>query len=220
MMADTDPTTTAPRYSLGEEIGNAVSHGVGALLSIAALVLLCIMAVSHGGEMRLVAAIAMGTTLTLEFLFSTLYHALVPERAKGVLRVFDHCAIYLLIAGSYAPFALITLADEGGPLLLAIECAIALAGIVAEVLLRERQPAWLSVVIYVAMGWGVAFKLPALVAALPTGAFWLLLAGGLCYTVGTAFYLAKRVPWMHLVWHLFVLAGAVCVTLSALLYVV
>ena len=101
-------------YSLGEEIANSVSHGVGVLLGIAALVLLIVMAVSHGGGVRLAAAIIMGVSLIVEYLFSTLYHALAPEKAKAVFRVLDHCGIYLLIAGSYAPFSLVTLTDRGG----------------------------------------------------------------------------------------------------------
>ena len=115
------PTATAARrplrtrlYSLGEEIANSVSHGVGVLLGIAALVQLIVMAVSHGGGVRLAAAIIMGVSLIVEYLFSTLYHALAPEKAKAVFRVLDHCGIYLLIAGSYAPFSLVTLADRGG----------------------------------------------------------------------------------------------------------
>lgn len=208
------------RYSLGEEIGNAVSHGVGTLLSIAALVLLIVFAAQHGGGIRVVAAVMMGVSLVLEFIFSTLYHALTPAGAKRVFRIFDHSAIYLLIAGSYAPFALILLANDGGPVLMAIEGAICVAGIIAEAFLRERQPAWLSVVIYVLMGWLVVLKAPQVYALLPAPGFGLLIAGGLSYTVGTGFYLAKRTPWMHFVWHLFVLAGAICITLSALLFVV
>ena len=102
------------QYSTGEEIANSVSHGVGVLLSIAALVLLIIRAMDHGGNIRLVAALLMGISLILEFLFSTLYHALVPKTAKSIFRILDHSAIYLLIAGSNAPFGLITLADRGG----------------------------------------------------------------------------------------------------------
>ena len=112
-------------YSLGEEIANSVSHGVGVLLSIAALVLLIVVAVSHGGGVRLAAALLMGISLIVEYLFSTLYHAIAPERAKAVFRVLDHCGIYLLIAGSYAPFSLITLADRGGVTLCCAVWAVA-----------------------------------------------------------------------------------------------
>ena len=166
-------------YSLGEEIANSVSHGVGVLLGIAALVLLIVMAVSHGGGVRLAAAIIMGVSLIVEYLFSTLYHALAPEKAKAVFRVLDHCGIYLLIAGSYAPFSLVTLADRGGLVLCCAVWGVAVVGIVAECLLRERQPAWLTALVYVLMGWLVVFHIGDLWELLPPPAFWLLLAGGL-----------------------------------------
>lgn len=212
----------APRqYGTGEEIANAVSHGVGALLSIAALVLLVVRAAMSGaGAAHVVPAVLMGVSLVLEFLFSTLYHALRPRAAKAVFRVLDHSAIYLLIAGSYAPFAFITLAGEGGFQLGVAVWVIAAVGIVAECFLRERQPKWVSALVYLAMGWLVIFHVADIVRLLPPAAFALLLAGGLCYTVGCVFYVIKRVPYFHFVWHLFVLAGAICITLSALLFVV
>ena len=207
-MADPIPAqeADAPRrplhkklYSLGEEIANSVSHGVGVLLAIAALVLLIVVAVSHGGGVRLAAAIIMGVSLIVEYLFSTLYHALAPERAKAVFRVLDHCGIYLLIAGSYAPFSLVTLADRGGTGLCVAVWAVAVVGIVAECLLRERQPAWLTAVVYVIMGWLVVFHIGDLWVLLAPPAFWLLLAGGLSYTVGAVFYAIKKVPYLHFV---------------------
>lgn len=208
------------RYSLGEEIANSVSHGVGAALSIAALVLLIVRAVSHGGGIRLLAALLMGIGLLVEYLFSTLYHALAPEGAKRVFRVLDHCGIYLLIAGSYAPFALVALADRGGLALAIVVWAVALVGIVAECFLRERQPKWLTAVIYVVLGWAVIFKVPDLWQVLAAPAFWLLLAGGVSYTVGALFYIPKKVPYLHFVFHVFTLAGSICITLSALIFVI
>lgn len=208
------------QYSTGEEIANSVSHGVGVLLSIAALVLLTLRAMDHGGGARLVAALLMGISLILEFLFSTLYHALVPKRAKSVFRILDHSAIYLLIAGSNAPFELITLANRGGLQLTFLIWGIAIAGVIAEVLLKERQPHWLSALIYLAMGWFIVFRITDLYELLAPPAFMLLVAGGICYTIGVGFYVAKKVPYLHFIWHLWVLAGAICITLSALLYVV
>lgn len=207
-------------YSVGEEVANSVSHGIGALLAIAGLVLLVVTSVSHGGGIRLVAALLMGIALIVEYLFSTLYHALVPERAKAVFRVLDHCGIYVVIAGSYAPFSLVTLADRGGLWLTAAVWTIAVLGILAECLLRERQPKWLSALVYVLMGWLVVFRFMDLVELLPAPAFWLLLAGGLSYTVGALFYIPRKVPYLHFVFHLFTLAGSVCITLSALLFVI
>lgn len=208
------------QYSTGEEIANSVSHGVGVLLSIAALVLLIIRAMDHGGNIRLVAVLLMGISLILEFLFSTLYHALVPKTAKSIFRILDHSAIYLLIAGSNAPFGLITLADRGGLQLTFLIWGIAIAGVIAEALLKERQPHWLSALIYLAMGWFIVFRITDLFELLAPPAFMLLVAGGACYTIGVGFYVAKKVPYLHFVWHLWVLAGAICITLSALLYVV
>lgn len=207
------------QYSKGEEIANSVSHGVGAVLSVAALVLLVVEAQAHGGGTRLVAALLMGGGLVVEYTFSTLYHAIVNPEAKRRLRVLDHCGIYLLIAGSYAPYALVTLADHGGPALCAIVWIIAGAGIIAECAMRERQPKWLSAVIYVAMGWLVVFCASDLIALLPATAFALLLAGGICYTAGAVFYAFKRVPYLHFVFHLLTLAGSILMVVSVLVYV-
>ena len=207
------------QYTLGEEIANSISHGVGAGLSIAALVLLIVFACTHGGSLKLVSALMFGVALLLEYLFSTLYHAIQPVRAKRVLRVFDHCAIYILIAGTYAPFLLGPLRDQGGvPMCVAMWVA-ALVGVTVEAFSRERQPKWVSALIYLAMGWVIVFKLPALIGALAEPGLWLLFAGGLSYTVGVLFYLLKKVPYMHMVWHLFVLGGSVCHFLAVLLFV-
>lgn len=206
-------------YTVGEEVANSVSHGVGALLSIAALVLLIVVSVRHGSGVRLLAALLFGISLLLEYLFSTLYHAIQPPAAKRVLRVFDHCSIYILIAGTYTPFDLVTLAGDGGLALFFAIWGVALLGIVVETFSRERQPKWVSAVIYLAMGWAVAFRLPALISLLPAAGLWLLVAGGLSYSLGVVFYLLKRVPYMHMVWHIFVLGGSVCHFLSVVLFV-
>lgn len=222
-LTQTDPASelrpNGRRYTLGEEIANSVSHGVGALLSIAALVLLIVRAVSHGGGIRLAAALLMGIGLLVEYLFSTLYHAIAPEKAKRVFRVLDHCGIYLLIAGSYAPFAFVALGERGGVALGIAVWAIALVGIVLECFMRERQPKWLTSLVYVLLGWAVVFHIHDLYEVLAPGAFWLLLAGGISYTVGALFYIPKKVPYLHFIFHLFTLAGSVCITLSALLFV-
>lgn len=207
------------QYSTGEEVANAVTHGVGAALSAAALVLLVRAAEASGGGLRTVSAAVFGCCLVAEYLCSTLYHAVRPARAKAVLRVFDHAAIYLLIAGSYAPFTLVTLADAGGPAVFALVSAIAVVGICLEVAGRQRQPKWVSALAYLAMGWLVLFKLPDIWALLPAGGFRLLVAGGVSYSAGVVFYLMKRVPYMHMVWHLFVLGGSACHVLAVLLYV-
>lgn len=208
------------RYTKGEEIANAVSHGIGCALAIVALVLLALRAASHGDGVRIAAAFLMGVPLIVEYLFSTLYHAVQAPHAKSVLRVFDHACIYLLIAGSYAPFALVTLADHGGLRLFLVVCALAVAGATAEAFLRERQPGWITPIIYLAMGWAIIFHIGDVYALLPASAFWLLLSGGLCYSAGVIFYAMPKVRYMHSIFHLFVLAGSICITLSALLFVV
>ena len=160
-----------PQYTLGEEIANSITHGIGAALGIAALVVMVVKAAMDGAHSAsLASAIIFGVALILEYLASTLYHAIAVPAAKRVFRVIDHSCIYLLIAGTYTPFCLITLADAGGiPLCIAVWA-----------IMRERQPHWLTAVIYVAMGWLVVFRLPQLVAALHPTALVLLAVGGVC----------------------------------------
>ena len=208
-----------PDYTVGEEIANSVTHGLGAMLSVAGLVLLIVRAVLDGGAPNMLAsAIIFGLSLILEYSMSTLYHAITYVPAKRILRTLDHSCIYLLIAGSYTPFTLGPLLEDGGVPLLVVVWAFALAGIGVEAFLRERQPRWVTIAIYLVMGWLVVFRLPQLLASLAPGCLWLLVAGGLCYTVGTGFYLAKRVRYMHSVWHLWVLAGSICQFLAVILY--
>jgi hemolysin III len=205
-------------YSIGEEIANSITHGIGTLLGIAALVLMVVFAVLHGGGMRLLAALAFGITLILEYTASTLYHALTAERAKKVFKVLDHASIYLLIAGTYTPFCLVSLINDGGIILCIIEWSLAFIGIAVEAFWVFR-PRWVSVLVYLAMGWLIILRIGALVTAIAFGGVALLLAGGVCYTLGTVFYLLKKVPYMHAVWHLWVLAGSVCHVLGVLLFI-
>lgn len=208
-----------PHYTLGEEIANSVTHGVGVLLSIAGLVLLVVRAVHNGAQpAAMAAAIVFGVSLILEYLMSTLYHAISHPGAKRVLRTFDHSCIYLLIAGSYTPFTLGPLLHDGGVPLMVAVWAFALVGIGVELVTRERQPRWVSIALYLAMGWLVVLRLLQLVASLEPACLWLLVAGGLCYTVGTVFYLLKRVRYMHSVWHVCVMGGSVCMFLAVYLF--
>jgi hemolysin III len=214
-----DATKHIHAYSIGEEIANALTHGVGAFLSVAALVLMTVFSVLHGGGARLAAALVFGITLILEYTASTLYHALQAPRAKKVFKVLDHASIYLLIAGTYTPFCLMVLADNGGILIFALEWTFAIAGVAMEAFWVFR-PRWVSVLVYLAMGWATVFKLGTLLDLLPFGGAALLLAGGICYTLGTIFYILKKVPYMHAVWHLWVLGGSICHILSVLLFVI
>ncbi|WP_165042947.1 MULTISPECIES: PAQR family membrane homeostasis protein TrhA [unclassified Adlercreutzia] len=215
----TTKTNITREYRLGEEIANSISHGIGAALSIAAIPILTVIAVSHGGGIRLLAALVFSISLLLEYTMSTLYHAIAAEKAKRVFKVLDHCGIYLLIAGSYTPYCLITLAPHGGILLAVFVWAVALAGMAAEAFWVFR-PRWVSAVLYLLLGWSIVFFLPALYSSLAAPGFWLLLAGGLSYTIGAVFYVFKKIPYLHFVFHLFVVAGSVLQFLSVALYVV
>ena len=208
-------------YSLAEEIANSVSHGIGLVFGIVGLVLLLVQAVDLNASATAITSYSLyGGSMILLFLASTLYHAIPHQRAKMWLKKFDHCAIYLLIAGTYTPFLLVTLADCGGfPMFVAI-WALAIAGILFELIGRERQPKWVTILIYLIMGWLVVFRLPQLLHALNPIGIGLLLAGGLCYTAGTAFYVAKRIRYMHSVWHLWVLAGSVLQFMAVILFVI
>jgi hemolysin III len=202
----------------GEEIANTVTHILGAALSIAALVLLVVFAGRTEDPYRMVSSIAFGSSLVFLYLASTLYHGLTAQGAKRIFKVFDHAGIYLLIAGSYTPFTLVTLRGPVGWTLFGIVWGLAVTGIVTELFWVDR-PRWLSALVFIGMGWLVIFAVKPLAVALPQGGLRLLVAGGLAYTAGTVFYLAKSIPYMHAVWHLWVIGGSVCHVLAVLLYV-
>ena len=208
-------TTYTPR----EELANSLTHGLGAALSVAGLVLLVIRAAQHGDAWHVVSTAIFGTTLVLLYAASTLYHSLRGERLKHRLRKFDHAAIFLLIAGSYTPFVLVTLRGPWGWSLFGVVWGLAVAGMTIKFWLAGRFKL-LSTLIYVAMGWLVLVAIKPLVAALPAGGMKLLVAGGLCYTGGAVFYLWKRLPYHHAIWHLFVLGGSACHWAAVFLYVV
>ncbi len=205
-------------YTLGEEIANSIIHGLGVGLSVAALTLLVVLAVQNGGGWKLGAAIVYGAALVLEYTASTLYHSFQQPRVKHVFKILDHAGIYVLIAGTYTPFTLVTLRDSGGWWLFALVWGIAVTGIAVEAAWAYR-PRWVSAAVYLVMGWLVVLAIEPLAANLAAPGVWLLVAGGLAYTVGTVFYVLKRVPYMHAVWHVFVLAGSVCHFLAVALFV-
>lgn len=197
---------------------NSISHLVGATLALAGAVVLVVHAARDGGARRLVAFSVYGATLFLLYLVSTLYHGL-PGRAKHVFRILDHQAIYLLIAGSYTPFTLVTLNGVTGWWMFGVIWGLAVLGMVLDALPR-RGPRVLPFVIYFAMGWMVLLALDPLLAALPRAGFRWLLAGGIFYTSGIVFFaLDQRYPWMHGIWHLFVLAGSISHYVAILFYV-
>ncbi len=205
-------------YTLGEEIAHGVTHGVGAALAVAGLTLLVTMAALVGDARKVTAFAVYGATLVLLYLASTLYHAIPHPRAKLVLQKVDHCAIYLLIAGTYTPFTLVSLRGAWGWTLFGLIWALALLGIVREVFLSGRGR-FVSTGIYIAMGWIVVVALRPLAQAVTAGGMAWIVAGGVCYTGGAVFYLLKKVPYTHAVWHLFVLGGSICHFFAMLLYV-
>lgn len=206
-------------YTLGEEIANSVIHGLGIGLSVAALVVLVAFAVLSRDSFKLAGAIVLGVTLVLEYTASTLYHSFPQPRVKHLFKIFDHCGIYLLIAGSYTPFCLVTLRPYNGWLMFGLVWAFAAAGITTEAFWPYR-PRWLSAAVYLGMGWMVMLSIKPLIAHLDPTGLWLLVAGGLAYTVGTVFYVLKKVKYMHAIWHVFVLAGSACHFLAVLLFVI
>lgn len=214
-------TSTAflPRYSFGDELAASIIHGLGIVLSIAGLATLVAFAALHGNALTVVACAVFGASLVLLYTASTLYHSIPVPAAKPVLRVLDHIVIYVLIAGTYTPFTLIALPGVWGWSLFTAVWVLALVGSALELGLFRRYHK-LAVLLYVGMGWigMVAFK--PLSDHLETGGTALLLAGGLAYTLGVPFYLWRKLPYHHALWHVFVLAGSVLHFLAVLLYVI
>jgi hemolysin III len=192
-----------------DEIASALTHGVGAAAALAGGAVLITLAALHGDGWQLGAAIVFGATLLLLYLASTLYHAIQHPVAKARLKVFDHCAIYLLIAGTYTPFTLIGLRGPWGWGLFAAIWTLAVAGVVFKLFYTGRFKL-LSTLIYIAMGWLVIVAVKPLLASLDNWTLGWLLAGGLFYTLGTYFYHRESIRYSHAIWHLFVIAGSVC----------
>lgn len=202
--------------SLAEEIANGATHGLGAILSVAGLTLLVTLAAPHGG-VHLASALVFGLALLLLYTASALYHLIPAPRAKHALKVVDHAAIYLLIAGTYTPFTLGALRGAWGWSLFGVIWALAVAGVLFKTTLGMRWPR-LSNAIYLAMGWLVVIAAKPLWTSLtPAGVAWLL-AGGLAYTAGIVFYAAPRLRYAHFVWHLAVMAGTACHFVAVLRY--
>jgi len=197
---------------------NAITHLVGTVLAIAGASVIITLAAKHGGAGRVTAIAIYGAMLFVLYLSSTLYHSL-RGTAKRVFHVFDHCAIYLLIAGTYTPFTLITLGGKWGWSLFAIVWTLAIAGVLKDALFHGRYRA-VSIVLYLLMGWLVVAAFGPLQHALPSAGIVLLAIGGAIYTVGLVFFaMSKRVAYTHGVWHLFVLAGSICHYVAVAKYV-
>jgi hemolysin III len=211
-MIDTMP------YSLAEERVHAWTHGVGALLSVAALVWMLTVSIAMADPWRIAASSVYGASMIALFLASTVYHSVRDADRRHFYKVLDHCAIYLLIAGTYTPFMLVAMRSATGWWLFGAVWALAVAGIIMKVFLGPRF-AKLSMASYLIMGWLVVLAGPEVSAAVGSSGMRWLLAGGLCYTVGAVFYALKKMPWHHVIWHVFVLAGCACHFLAVMWHV-
>jgi hemolysin III len=206
-------------YTLGEEIAHAITHGIGIPLSIAALVLLVTFSSLYGDAWQITSSAIYGVTLVILYTASTLYHGIPHAQAKPILQKFDHAAIFLLIAGTYTPFTLVTLHGPWGWSLFSVVWVLALFGLYIELMGSQRMQRW-SLILYLGMGWLVLIAIEPLVRNLDAGGMILLVAGGLSYTVGAAFYAWDGLSWNHAIWHLFVLAGSTLQFFSIFFYVV
>lgn len=194
--------------SLGEEIANSITHGIGAGLSIAALVILVVFAALQGDAWKIVSFSIYGVSLFALYLTSTLYHSFTNPKLKQFFHVLDHSAIFLLIAGTYTPILLISMRGVLGWILFGLIWALALGGIVFKIFFFEKFK-MLSVLFYVGMGWLVVIAGKPVLEMVPTSVNLWLLIGGIFYTVGVVFYITKKIPFQHGIWHLFVLCGSV-----------
>lgn len=192
------------KLNLGEELANAITHGIGALLALTALVFL-VLSTDDGNRLSFT---IYGVTLVLLYLASTLYHSLIFTRARNLFRKFDHMAIFLLIAGTYTPFCLTALHGWLSWTMLGTVWGFAIAGVILKSVFTGKFE-WLSVSIYILTGWMVIVAIIPIYEFLSPQGFFLLVSGGLAYTIGTFFYVNKKIPYSHSIWHLWVLAGSV-----------
>jgi hemolysin III len=203
------PSWKSPFYTLGEEIANSVTHGIGAALAVAGLTALVLLAVIYGDAWRVASFAIYGSSLIILYLGSTLYHSVQHPRAKRVFRTLDHTSIYVLIAGTYTPFLLIGSRNTAGWTLLALVWTMAVAGILWKIFFLGRLEV-LATLMYVFMGWMGVFAFRQILSNLPPLGVTMLFAGGIVYTVGVIFYAWERLPYNHAIWHLFVLGGSIC----------
>ncbi|MCM3782994.1 hemolysin III family protein [Neobacillus mesonae] len=204
-------------YTRREEVVNAITHGIGAILSVAALVLLIVAASVNGTAWHVVSFTVYGVSMLLLYLSSTFVHALKDGKAKDLFEIFDHSSIYLFIAGTYTPFLLVAIRGTLGWTLFGIIWGIALFGVAFKAFFTKRF-LFMSTLFYIAMGWLIVLAWGPLTAAVPSGGIALLVAGGICYTLGTIFYVWRGFPFHHAIWHLFVLAGSILHFFAVIIY--
>jgi hemolysin III len=209
---------TLQKYTLAEEIFHSISHGAGVLLSIAGLSWMLYVSIGTEDPWRIVASVVYGACLIALFLASTVYHGMYASKHRALFKLLDHCAIYLLIAGSYTPFILVAMRNATGWWLFGAIWTLATAGILTKLWFRHRFPK-LGLAGYLVMGWLVVLAGPQFAAAIgPDGMVWLV-AGGMSYTVGAIFYAYDRLVFNHAIWHVLVLVGGVCHFLAVIWYV-
>ncbi|MFP4365327.1 MAG: PAQR family membrane homeostasis protein TrhA [Spirochaetia bacterium] len=198
------------QQTIAEEIANSITHGIGAGLSIAGLVLLIITAAVWGNAWYVVGFTLFGSSAVILYLSSTLYHAITHKAVKRVLEIMDHSSIFIMISGSYSAFVLTVLRDVGGWWIFGVLWGLTVVGIFLKTVFVSRFKL-LSTLIYIGMGWTIIAVFPALMQRVSLSTVVFLVAGGLSYTVGTIFYgIGEKMMWMHSVWHLFVIGGTVC----------
>ena len=216
-----NPMTTpkhSSKYSFREELAHGISHGIGAGLAIVGMVFLLIAAIRYGDSRHIISAMVYGSSLILLYLASTLYHLISHPGIKRIFQKIDHSMIYILIAGTYTPLTLVTLRGGWGWTLFGLVWTMALFGLVLEVVL-PRRIGWLSIILYLGMGWLIVLAIKPLLVSLATGGLILLVVGGLFYSLGVIFYAWEKLTYNHAVWHLFVLAGSVMHFFAILVYV-
>lgn len=210
---------TIPQYTLGEELTNSISHGVGVILGLIGMILCLVKCIPHGDPYHIISAVVFCLTVMLLYLMSCLYHALKVNKAKRVFRVIDHCTIFLLIAGTYTPYTLVSLRPSIGWWVFGIIWGTAILGIVLNAISLKKF-AKLSVALYLIMGWIIIVAYQAMVAAVPASGMALLIWGGIAYTVGAILYgIGARKKYFHSVFHFFCLIGTILHFLSVYLYV-
>lgn len=206
-------------YSGEEELANRLTHMVAALLSLLGFVVLLVNASQTGDPYRIVSAAVFCSSLSMFYVISSLYHTVRRPKTRYVFRVLDHAGIYIVIAGSYTPFALVTLREGNGWTIFYLVWGFAVVGVIFKAFMTHRL-AFLAPVFYIALGWIIVIDLEGLLTIMPLkGVLWLF-AGGLCYTGGIVFYAIDRIPYNHAIWHIFVVAGSLCHYLAVLWYVV
>ncbi len=205
------------RFSKGEELANAITHGIGAVLSLAGLVILIVFASIHGTTLHVVTFTIFGATMLLLYISSTLVHAFPPGKAKDLFEIFDHSSIYLFIAGSYTPFTLIVIQGTTGWTMFGIVWGLAIGGTIFKSFFVKKY-LFTSTILYIAMGWMIVLGWKQIVDNLTISGVSLLVIGGLCYTIGAIFYVWRGFKYHHMVWHLFVIAGTTAHFFCVLFY--